>query len=273
MPPQDLSVQTGAQHRVSRAISNAASRTGVPFDYLVAQARIESSLDPGARAKTSSAAGLFQFTNQTWLATLSQHGSQHGLDWAANAIRKGANGQYHVADDTLRQQIMDLRFDPDASSVMAAEFADDNADLLRSRFGEEPAPVDLYLAHFLGAQGAAQFLSAWRSDPNAAAAPLNPSAAAANRSIFYNGDGSARSLDEIRNIFAAKLNDPSAASPVFPGARIQMASRSSSKASSSSTSQEFMQMRSIEPMPQGLSLAFAERAYKQLQGLDGGRSA
>lgn len=273
MPPQDLSVKTNAQYSVSRAISNAATRTGVPFDYLVAQARIESSLDPGARAKTSSAAGLFQFTNQTWLATLSQHGATHGLDWAANAIRKGANGQYQVSDDTLRQQIMDLRFDPDAASSMAAEFAGDNADLLRNRFGEEPEPVDLYLAHFLGAQGAAQFLTAWRADPDAAAAPLNPAAAAANRSIFYKGDGSARSFDEIRNIFAAKLNDQSPVSPAFPGANIQMASHSSRKSSSSSTSQEFMQMRSIEPMPQGLSLAFAERAYKQLQDLGGGRSA
>ena len=272
MPPQDMSVQTGAQHRVSRAISNAATRTGVPFNYLVAQAQIESSLDPGAKAKTSSAAGLFQFTNQTWLATLSQHGAQHGLDWAANAIRKGANGQYHVADDTLRQQIMDLRFDPEASSSMAAEFAGDNADLLRSRFGEEPAPVDLYLAHFLGAQGAAQFLSAWRNDPNAAAAPLNPSAAAANRSIFYNGEGGARSLDEIRNIFAAKLNDAPSIAPALPGASVRMASRSTNKASST-TSQEFMQMRSIEPMPQGLSLAFAERAYQRLQHLGGGDAA
>lgn len=267
MPSQDMSVQTGALTRVSRAISNAAQRTGVPFNYLVAQARVESSLDPDAQASTSSAAGLFQFTRQTWLSTLSRHGAEHGMDWASNAISKGADGQYRVADPQMRQQIMDLRFDADASSSMAAAFADDNADTLRSRFGSEPEPVDLYLAHFLGAQGAVEFLTAWRANPEAAAAPLHPSAAAANRSIFYRGDGTAKSFDEIRNGFAAKLDRTTPLPTMQPGRRVQMASRASVQAGSS---QQFMQMRSIEPMPQNLSLAFAERAYQRLQSLDGG---
>ena len=94
MPPQDIGIQPAVPQRVSLAIGNAAKRTGVPFDYLMAQARVESSLDPDAQASTSSAAGLFQFTRQTWLATLSQHGGDHGLGWAANAISKGADGQY-----------------------------------------------------------------------------------------------------------------------------------------------------------------------------------
>lgn len=270
MPPQDMGVQPAAPNRVNLAISNAARRTGVPFDYLMAQARVESSLDPDAQAKTSSAAGLFQFTRQTWLATLSQHGENHGLGWAADAISKGANGQYQVADPEMRRQILGLRFDPDASSSMAAEFADDNASLLRNRFGEEPESVDLYLAHFLGANGAAQFLSAWRADPNAAAAPLNPNAAAANRTIFYNPNGTARSFDEIRNHFATRLKDLPSAPPAQRAVRTQMATRSGT---STASSREFMQMRTIEPMPQNLSLAFAERAYQRLANLSGSTAA
>lgn len=270
MPAQNIGVQPAVSSRVSLAIGNASKRTGVPFNYLMAQARVESSLDPDAQAGTSSAAGLFQFTKQTWLATLSQHGGNHGLEWAASAISKGPNGQYRVADPQMRDQILGLRFDPEASSTMAAEFADDNAQLLRNRFGEEPEPVDLYLAHFLGANGAAQFLSAWRANPDAAAAPLNPSAAAANRSIFYGPDGSSRSLNDIRNHFAQRLNElPS----LFPGQgaiRTQAASRS---ATHTNSSREFMQMRSIEPMPTSLSLAFAERAYQRLVKLDGGAGA
>lgn len=267
MPTQNIGVQPAISSRVSLAIGNASKRTGVPFDYLMAQARVESSLDPDAQASTSSAAGLFQFTRQTWLATLSQHGSNHGLDWAANAIKRGSDGQYRIADPQLRSQILDLRFDPNVSSSMAAEFADDNAQLLRNRFGEEPESVDLYLAHFLGAQGATDFLSAWRANPNAAAAPLNPAAAAANRSIYYNSDGGARSLDEIRSHFAQRLNElptPRAAQGL---PRTQMATRS---ATNTTSSHEFMQMRSIEPMPSSLSLAFAERAYQRLVKLDGG---
>lgn len=270
MPPEQIGVQPTVPNRVSLAIGNAAKRTGVPFDYLMAQARVESSLDPDAQAGTSSAAGLFQFTRQTWLAALSQHGASNGLGWASNAITKGSDGQYHVSDPQMRSQILALRYDPEASSNMAAEFADDNASLLRERFGEEPQAVDLYLAHFLGARGAAEFLTAWRADPNAPAAPLNPAAAAANRSIFYNPDGSARSLDDIRNHFAARLNDAPSALPAQGSLRTQFASRSTR---STTSSQEFMQMRSIEPMPQTLSLAFAERAYQRLAKLDGGAGA
>ena len=270
MPAQNIGIQPAVPQRVSLAIGNAAKRTGVPFNYLMAQARVESSLDPDAQASSSSAAGLFQFTKQTWLATLSQHGANHGLEWATDAIRKGADGQYQVADPQMREQILGLRFDPDVSSTMAAEFADDNADMLRNRFGEEPEPVDLYLAHFLGAQGASQFLSAWRADPNAAAAPLNPAAAAANRTIFYNADGSARSLDAIRSHFASRLNEQPSGFPVAGTVRTQTATRTGSNTQSS---QEFMQMRTIEPMPQNLSLAFAERAYQRLARIDGGTAA
>jgi hypothetical protein len=167
MPAQTIGIPPTVPQRVSLAIGNASKRTGVPFDYLMAQARVESSLDPEAQANSSSAAGLFQFTKQTWLATLSQHGANHGLQWAADAIRKGADGQYRVVDPQMREQILGLRFDPDVSSTMAAEFADDNADMLRNRFGEEPEPVDLYLAHFLGAQGAADLKTVARRQPPA----------------------------------------------------------------------------------------------------------
>jgi soluble lytic murein transglycosylase-like protein len=68
------------------SIARAANRTGVNFDYLLAQAKIESGLNPQARAGTSSAAGLYQFTRSTWLQTLEQHGAEHGLGWAGAAI-------------------------------------------------------------------------------------------------------------------------------------------------------------------------------------------
>jgi hypothetical protein len=99
---------------------------------------------------------------------------------------------------------------------------------------------------------------------------MNPAAAAANRTIFYNPDGSARSLDAIRSHFAARLNEQPSGFPVSGTVRTQMATRTGSNTQSS---QEFMQMRTIEPMPQNLSLAFAERAYQRLARIDGGAAA
>jgi hypothetical protein len=198
------SVEAGA-NSVGSAIRQASLSTGMDFSYLLGQARIESGFNPNARARTSSATGLFQFVEQTWLATVKQHGAEHGLGWAANAIEKGPNGRYRIADPAARQAILDLRKDPSAAASMAAEFASDNRDYLERHLGRPAEAVDLYLAHFLGAGGATRFLAAQDADPGAAAASVVPAAARANRAIFYNKDGSARTLAEVRDHFAAKL--------------------------------------------------------------------
>jgi hypothetical protein len=200
--------------RVTAAIQLASARTGVQFDYLLNQARIESSLNPEARARTSSATGLFQFIEQTWLGMVKQHGNAHGLGWAADAIQRGRNGHYYVADPAMRHQILDLRRQPEASSAMAAELASDNGRYLANRLGRPALPVDLYLAHFLGAGGAARFLRAHDSNPGAAAAAMLPAAARANRAVFYNRDGSARSFAEIRAHFAERMGGGAIAAPV-----------------------------------------------------------
>jgi hypothetical protein len=185
--------------RVTAAIQLASARTGVRFDYLLNQARVESSLNPDAHARTSSATGLFQFIEQTWLGMVKQHGAEHGLGAEASAIQRGRNGHYYVADPATRRQILDLRRQPEAASAMAAEFASDNGRYLQNRLGRPAEPVDLYLAHFLGAGGAARFLRAHDANPGAAAAAMLPAAARSNRAVFYNRDGSARSFAEIRD--------------------------------------------------------------------------
>lgn len=217
MNPTAIRNAMGTQ--VGAAIQQAAARTGVDFGYLIGQARIESGFDPNARARTSSATGLYQFIDQTWLSTVQKHGDKHGLGWAADAVQRGANGRFYVSDPGMRQAIMDLRRDPNAASSMAAEFASDNQSHLENSLGRPVESVDLYLAHFLGAGGAEKFLRAHDANPNGSAASILPAAARANRSIFYDRGGSPRSFAEIRERFAAKLGGstplPSAAQPAL----------------------------------------------------------
>ncbi len=188
---------------VRAAIARASQATGVDFNYLLAQAKLESSLDPSAKAGTSSAAGLYQFTSGTWLSTLDRHGAEHGLGWAGDAISGG-----RITDPGMRAQIMALRYDANASALMAGELAADNRAELATALGREPDAAELYLGHFLGVGGASTFLRALAADPTQSAARLLPSAAAANRTVFYGPEG-ARSvsgvMDHIRGRMGAAM--------------------------------------------------------------------
>ena len=193
---------------VRQAIANASLATGMDFSFLLTTAARESSLNPRAEARTSSATGLFQFLDATWLTTMKRHGAKHGLAGEAGMIEIGADGKPNVSDPNMRRIILDMRFDPEVSARMAAEFANDNADYLRGRTGQEPQPGDLYAAHFLGAGGAAELLNAVRDTPWASAASVFPSAAAANRPIFYKDGGASRTVSEVlENLRATALRD------------------------------------------------------------------
>lgn len=200
---------------VEAAIQRASSATGVDFGFLLGAAKRESGYNPAAKAQSSSAAGLFQFTEQTWLATLKKHGSKYGYARYAELIQPGADGKLHVNGAEARKTVMDLRLDPHAASLMAGELTTEHASYLRGRVGRDPTAGELYAAHFLGPQGSAKLIEAVHSNPLSSAASLFPDAAASNHAIFYRG-GRAASVGEVY----ADLTRPAGASagPVAPAA-------------------------------------------------------
>lgn len=195
----------GASPEIVSAIRQASARTGVDFAYLVDQARAESGFRADVKARTSSATGLYQFINSTWLATLKEHGAEHGYGHYADKIQKDFSGRYFVAGDADRKDILDLRKDPKAAALMAAEFAADNQAYLERKTGRDTTSTDLYFAHFLGAGGAAEFLGAMDRNPDQPAADIAPQAARANRNVFYDDNGTARSLKDVYAFFDRKF--------------------------------------------------------------------
>jgi hypothetical protein len=183
--------------RVTGAIRDAARATGAGFEYLLNTAIRESNLNPNAKAKSSSATGLFQFIDQTWLGTMKQSGKALGYGKYADAITRTPQGKFVVDDPAMRREVMALRKDPTANAVMAGAFANSNAKVLNDRLGRKPTDGELYMAHFLGASGAARFIKAAEARPDAKAANYFPRAAQANASIFYDKQGGARSLKQV----------------------------------------------------------------------------
>lgn len=190
--------------RVAGAIKDVSNRTGVSFQYMLTTAKMESDFDPSAGATTSSAHGLFQFIDQTWLGTVKEAGTQLGYGNYANAITRTSSGSYTVEDPFMKRSIMKLRDDPEAASSMAAALTQSNSFKLTGLLGRRPSDSELYMAHFMGVGGAAKLIANAEDNPQAVGARLFPNAASANRSIFYARDGRARSVSEVYSVLDSR---------------------------------------------------------------------
>ncbi|ODT78884.1 MAG: hypothetical protein ABS76_22330 [Pelagibacterium sp. SCN 64-44] len=189
---------------LANALTAAGDRSGVDFSYLLQTAMRESSLNPQAKASTSSAVGLFQFLEGTWLQVMKEDGPRLGYGAYADRIEKTAGGDYVVRDPAARAQILKLRENPQIAADLAAAFTRANGEYLRQSFGRMPSAGELYIAHFLGAQGAEKMFRAGLQNPDQVAVDLFPRQASANRSIFYDRAGTPRTIRQVYQVLVAK---------------------------------------------------------------------
>ena len=182
------------------AIDNAESRTGISKSYLVDLAYKESSFGADMVASTSTARGAYQFIDDTWLRMIKQCGNEIGLGQYADIIDVSGK-RAEVINAEFKQKILDLRFNHDVSSYMAARFTEGNQIALEKAFpNRDITNTDLYMAHFLGAGSAINFIREMENNPNHVAAAKFPSAANSNKWVFYN-DGKGLSFDAVYNRF------------------------------------------------------------------------
>lgn len=190
-------------------LNSAGDKSNVDFDYLLQTAIRESSLNPEAKAPSSSAVGLFQFLESTWLQTMKEQGPRLGYQTYADAISVNADGDYTVKNKALRKEILALRENPQVAADLAAAFTQSNGAYLEGKFGRMPSAGELYIAHFLGPQGAEKLFRAGLDNPDQVAAKLFPKQAKANPQIFYSG-GEPRTIRELYKALVAKhLGTPS----------------------------------------------------------------
>jgi len=214
-----ISMEIAASPReVTRAVARASEATGVDFDYLMQTAQRESGLENLAKARTSSAAGLFQFIDQTWLDTVKRNGADFGLGDYAQAIETRADGRHFVTDPALKEEILAERYNPISAALMAGALTRGAETRMTSELGRDVSNGELYMSHFLGTSGAIDFIQATEVAPGRQAADLFPRAAAANRPIFYDEAGRSKSMREVYRDLMAKHSDaPQSASPALPG--------------------------------------------------------
>lgn len=136
---------------------------GISSSYMAKVEHVESSGNPNAKAATSSATGLHQFTKGTWL----------------DIARKYEPEMFDVMSDG---EILALRTDPNVSRRMFEHLTNENRKALE-RVGAPVTDGTLYLAHFAGSGGAAKLLTA---DPNASVESVLGKAAV-NANAFLKG--------------------------------------------------------------------------------------
>jgi hypothetical protein len=174
-----------------KSVLRAAHVAGIDPVYLMALADVESSLSPDAKAPTSSAEGLFQFIDRTWLETVAAHAADYGFGAVAKPI-VFVDGEPTVSDEKARSWVLGMRRDPYFSALMACELIKDMQRALQSDGERELSEAELYIAHFLGAGNAVRFLRALDEKPDAAASKLFPQAAKANHNLFTEKAGRKR---------------------------------------------------------------------------------
>lgn len=230
-------LQQQAPQHVVKAIRTASEKTGVDFSYLLHKAGTESSFRTDIKAKTSSATGLFQFIDSTWLEMVNKYGDKYGLAKEAAQI----DNDLRVSNNAAKRSILHLRKDPELSSLMAAEYAAENKAFLERTVGGRIGNTELYLAHFMGPSGAAAFINEHRHNPSNIAADIFPREALANRGVFFDAEkGRPRTLEQVYAFFDRKFegiqNPP--LNTIYPEVDYDAASMQAETRSASSTETE-----------------------------------
>lgn len=159
--------------------AEVAVKTKVDVRELAAIAALESSFRPDVSASTSTAVGLFQFTNRTWRVTLASYGEQYGLTSKAK------------------------RTDPMANALMGAEYIKENRRVLRRKLGYDPDLLSVYLAHLLAPRRVA-LLS--KIHPNTYMDKIYPYLATVNHELFYKPNGKPRTVAQFKMNLRNKLD-------------------------------------------------------------------
>ena len=199
MPSKD-----GDLHAATPMLQKIASMTGVDVNLMASIMQSESGLQAHAYAgnsdPTQTAAGLGQFTKDTWFDTLNKYADKYGLQ------------KLKTPNDALRDN---RRFDPRINGVLAAELIKDNADWFKQNIGRNPTAGEVYMVHFLGRAGAKKFFT---TPKDRAFASVFPTAAKANKRICFKDKECRvpRSMDEVFQLMTSKVTGFAAKTHIGP---------------------------------------------------------
>ena len=146
-------------------------------DYMARMEFVESSGRPTAKNKKSTATGLHQFTNTTWLEEVARQGKKY----------------------TLKD-----RTDPEKSRDIASGVSQRYYELSKKTLGREPNNVEVYMLHKFGPTGGQRVLSA---DENTKVDKiLSPRQISANKDVLLT-NGKPKTIGEVKELFNERFSN------------------------------------------------------------------
>ena len=187
--------------------------TGVDFKLLVVTAMIESDLGRMTISSSSSARGIYQFIEPTWLVLMKRYGERIGYKAYADMIeinKKTRQPQVTHGGIIMRQKILDLRYNKRIASLVKAYQIKDEERVLKSfKNGQNINITDHYIAHMLGLSLARTFYQLKQSESAVILSNLKNrkfhEAISLNRSFFYNANGSGLNASDAYGQFEKKI--------------------------------------------------------------------
>lgn len=190
---------------IAQTILNAAKATGADPVVMMAIADKESSFDVDAKARTSTATGLYQFVEQSWLEAVRDFGAKHGMEEDAKAVKTERGGRVYVDDPVQLRGILDKRKDPALAALMACERTLAASATVKKRVGADLSRGEIYMTHLMGTNGAGKLIETVATEPNRSSASVFPKAAASNRALFYKGRAKPLTTLELHGRISGQL--------------------------------------------------------------------
>ena len=195
-------------------LHQVSQETGADFQQLIITAMIESDLGRVTISSKSTARGVYQFIEPTWLVLMKRYGNRIGYQSYADAITFNAETHHPEVKGgiPLRQKILDLRYDNRISALLKTYQAQDEKRVLaRFKNGQNITVTDHYIAHMLGLSLARTFYKLKQSESDYILAHLKDSnfrqAVQLNRSFFYDEHGRALNAAQAYVQFDKKISE------------------------------------------------------------------
>lgn len=193
-----LKTYVSAQNRSPEIIDiiyNVSQETETDFTLLAVKALMESDLGRKTVANHSSARGIYQYIEPTWLTLMKRYGKRIGQEEKANQIKFNVNkGILEVESDNknAKQEILDLRDDVKIATLIKAYQIKDETPALQNMKGARITATDHYIVHMLGLGMARTFYAMRNTNSPIQMASVRTQAfdeaVTLNKSFFYKGD-------------------------------------------------------------------------------------